>query len=172
MYYSKGAIIMKRSFFKSFSLWVWPGLVAGLVFLAVALISGALTTTVWALPDGIARTLGMDAPAGYAFAPVPVLSGIVVHLAFSIGLGALLAAFVLWRRLHGWMVVVAAVLLVTVETPVALWIVLHNVLPAAAFQYFLSAVPLWGSLLGHYLYALVLGLLLARHPSVAVKKAR
>jgi hypothetical protein len=161
---------MKPSFFKLLSFWVLPGLIAGVVFLIVALISGALSTTVWAMPDGIARTVGVAAPARYGFAPVPVLVGVGIHLALSLGLGAIFAAFVSWRRLHGWLLVVAAFILVTIETPIALWVVLHNLLPAAAFQFFLAAIPLWGSVLGHYLYALILGTLLALHPFVSAWK--
>jgi hypothetical protein len=34
----------------------------------------------------------------------------------------------------------------------------------------LASIPLWGSLLGHYMYALILGLLLAFNPSTAAWK--
>lgn len=163
---------MKTSFSKALSLYVLPGLIAGAVFLAIALISGAVTTSVWAMPDGIARVVGIAAPAGYGFALVPVLIGVAVHLALSIALGALLAAVARLLRLHGWKLVVAAFILITVETPIALWIVMYNLLPASTFHFFLAAVPLWGSLLGHYMYALVLGLLLARSPFVAAWKTR
>lgn len=158
---------MKSSLFNMFSLWIFPGLLAGVAFLAVALATGALSTTVWAMPDGIAQTVGVAAPAGYGFALVPVIVGIAVHLALSIGLGVIFTACVLWRRLHGWQLLVAGAIFVTIETPIALWVVMHNVLPAATFQYFLAAVPWWGSVLGHYLYALLLGLLVALHPASA-----
>jgi hypothetical protein len=162
--------IMKTSFFDSLSLWVLPGLVAGAVFLVIALIAGALSTTVWAMPEGIARTIGVAAPIGYSFAPSSVLPGIVVHLALSIVLGVIFTAFVLWRQLHGWVLVAAAIIFITIETPIALWGVMHTLLPATTFHFFLAAIPLWGSVLGHYLYALVLGLLLALNPSIASRK--
>jgi hypothetical protein len=160
---------MKTTFFNALSLWVLPGLIAGTVFLMIALVTGALATTVWAMPDAIAQVLGIPAPAGYGFASLPVLVGIAVHLALSIGLGALFTAFARWRRLHGWTLVVAAFLFVSIETPIALWVVLHTMLPATTFNFFLAAIPWWGSVLGHYLYALTLSLLLALHPSTARK---
>lgn len=158
---------MRSSLYKTLSFWVLPGLLAGVLFLAVALVTGALATTVWAMPDGIAQTVGIAAPAGYGFALVPVVVGIAVHLALSIVLGVVFTACVSWRRLHSWQLVVAGAIFVTIETPIALWVVMHNVLPAATFQYFLAAIPWWGSVLGHYLYAFALGLLLAFHPITA-----
>lgn len=155
---------MKTSSFHAFSLWVVPGLIAGVVFLAIALGSGALATTIWAMPDAIAQTIGIAAPAGYGFAPVPVGVGIAVHLLLSIGLGALFTALARWRRLHGWALIAASGIFITFETPIALWVVLHNVLPGSIFHFFLAAIPFWGSVLGHYLYALILGLLLAFGP--------
>ncbi len=163
---------MKTSFFNALSRWVLPGLIAGAVFLVIVLVTGALATTVWAMPDAIAQTIGIAAPAGYGFALVPVVVGIAVHLALSIGLGAMFTAFVRWRRLHGWILVAAAVIFITIETPIALWVVMHTLLPATTFQFFLAAIPWWGSVLGHYLYALSLGLLLALSPSVAVWKSQ
>ncbi len=163
---------MKPSFFNALLLWVLPGLIAGVIFLLTVLVIGALTTTIWAMPEGITQTIGIAAPAGYGFALVPVVVGIVVHLTLSIGLGAIFTAFARWRQLHGWLLVVAAVIFVTIETPLALWVVLHTLLPAATFQYFLAAIPWWGSVLGHYLYALSLGLLLALNPLTAYWKSR
>ena len=161
---------MKKTFFGFLSLWILPGLIAGLVFLAIVLLAGALSTSVWAMPDGIARTLGIAAPANYGFAPIPVLIGVVVHLALSIVLGVIFTAFVRWLRLHGWILLLAAALFISIETPIALWGVMHTLLPATTFHYFLAAIPLWGSVLGHYMYALVLGVLLALNPSAAAWK--
>jgi hypothetical protein len=161
-------IFMKISFFNALSLWVLPGLIAGVVFLVIAIVIGALATTAWAMPDAIAQVIGIPAPAGYGFASVSVLVGVAVHLALSIGLGALFTVFVRWRRLQGWVLVAAAVIFVTIETPIALWVVLHNLWPATTFSFFLAAIPWWGSVLGHYLYALTLGLLLALNPFITV----
>lgn len=155
---------MQTSLFHSTSRWFMPGLIAGAVFLAVALLSGAISTTIWAMPEGIARTVGVSAPVGYSFALIPLLVGIVVHLVLSIALGAVFTAIALRLRLHGWVLVAAAAVFVSVETAVALWVVLHTILSASAFSYFLSAIPWEGSVLGHYAYALVLGLLLIYGP--------
>ena len=155
---------MQTSLFHSTSRWFLPGLIAGVVFLAVALLSGALSTTVWAMPEGIAQTVGVSAPIRYSFALGPLLVGVVVHLVLSIVLGAVFTALALWLRLHGWVLIAAAVVFVSVETAVALWVVLHNMVTPTVFSYFLSAIPWEGSVLGHYAYALVLGLLLVFGP--------
>ncbi len=161
---------MQTSLFHSTSRWFIPGLIAGAAFLAIALLSGTLSTTVWAMPEGIAQTTGVSAPIGYGFALVPLLVGIVVHLVLSIVLGAVFTAIALRLRLHGWVLVAAAVVFISVETAVALWVVLHNILSATAFSYFLSAIPWWGSVLGHCVYALVLGLLLVFGPFALNRK--
>ena len=158
---------MKTSFSNVIALWVLPGLIAGILFLVIALISGALATTVWAMPEGIAHVTGIAAPANYSFALVPVLVGITIHLALSIVLGIIFTAFVQWRHLHDWLLILAAAIFVSIETPIALWVVMHPLLPASTFSFFLSAIPWWGSVLGHYVYALTLGLLLMLNPFTA-----
>lgn len=158
---------MKPPLFNALSLWVLPGLIAGSVFLVIVLVAGAFATTAWAMPDAIAQTIGIAAPGGYGFALVPVLVGIAVHLALSIGLGAMFTAFARWRRLHGWILVAAAVIFIAIETPTALWVVMHTLLPATTFHYYLAAIPVWGSVLGHCLYGLILGLLLVLNPFIA-----
>ena len=151
---------MKKSFPNVLSFWVLPGFIAGVVFLSIALVTGAMVTNVWAMPNAIAHVIGIAAPAGYGFALVPVLVGIVVHLVFSITLGVIFTAFARWRRLHGWVLVVVGVLFIMLETPIALWGVLHSLLPTTTFSYFLGALPWWGSVFGRCMYGLVLGLLL------------
>lgn len=124
---------MKKSFPNVLSFWVLPGFIAGVVFLSIALVTGAMVTNFWAMPDAIAHVIGIAAPAGYGFALVPVLVGIVVHLVFSITLGVIFTAFARWRRLHGWVLVVVGVLFIMLETPIALWGVLHSLLPTTTF---------------------------------------
>lgn len=153
---------MKKSFSNALSFWVLPGFIAGGVFLSIALVTGAVATNFWAMPDAIAHAIGIAAPAGYGFALVPVLVGIVVHLAVSIGLGVIFTAFARGLRLHGWVLVVAGVLFIILETPITLWGVLHSLLPTTTFSYFLGAAPWWGSVFGRCIYGLVLGLLLNR----------
>jgi hypothetical protein len=151
---------MKSTYYQALRVWLLPGLIAGLLFLGIALMAGTLTTSTWAMPDAIAHTLGLSAPPDYSFALVPVIVGITVHLGLSIALGAVLAAIASWWQLQGWRLLVAGVLLIGCETPIALWGVLHPLLPIITFHYYLAAVPLWGSVLGHVLYALTLSLLL------------
>jgi hypothetical protein len=166
----KEEMLMKPSFVTALSLWVLPGLMAGAGFLGIALIVGALTRTVWAVPDGIAQAIGITAPPGYGFALWPVVVGVAVHLAFSIGLGVIFTAVVRRLRLHGWVLVAAAILFIGLETPITIWIILYRLLPATTFMFFLTALPFWGSFLGRCMYGLILGLLLALHPSTASQK--
>jgi hypothetical protein len=161
---------MKSSFFNSASFWLLPGLIAGAGFLVIAMVGGALGTTLWALPDGIAQAVGMSVPARYGFALWPLLVGIAIHLAFSTGLGVIFIAITRWLRLHGWLLVVAALIFITAESAISIWGVLHNILPTNAFYTFLGAVPLWASILGRYTYGLILGLLLAFGPFAASRE--
>jgi hypothetical protein len=153
---------MKSSFSSPLTRWVAPGLFAGCLFLAVALIAGAVTTSLWAMPDAIAQTVGVAAPADYRFALAPVAIGVFIHLALSVGLGALFMALTARRQLNGGMLILASCLFITLETPIVLWGMLHSLLSAATFHYYLAAIPFWGSLAGHYLYAVGLGAMLAR----------
>jgi hypothetical protein len=138
--------------------WAMPGLVAGVAFLAIAMLTGAVTSTAWAMPDGIAKAVGVSAPGGYGLAAGPLLVGIAVHLTTSVLLGALFIAIVDRLRLRGRFVVAAAVVFSAVEPAIAIWVVLHTVLPHDAFRIFLTAIPVWASLLGHLGYGVVLGL--------------
>ena len=60
------------------------------------------------------------------------------------------------------------VIFVSIETATALWVVMHNLL-SAAIHFFLAAIPLWGSVPGHYMYALIMSLLLMFNQFVAWK---
>src|SRR5579884_2858981 len=124
---------MKTIYFPGLMLWVLPGLIAGMLFLGIALVSGTLATGTWAMPDAIAHVLGMPTPANYGFALAPVMVGIAVHLGFSIGLGSLFTAITVWWRLQGWRLVVAGIIFIGCETPIALWVVMHPLLPSATF---------------------------------------
>lgn len=91
------------------------------MFLFIVMVACALTTTAWAMPDGIAKAVGIDAPTGDGFAPVPLLVGVAIHLAVSIGLGATFTAIAYWRRLHGWVLVVGAMIFSVIESAIAIW---------------------------------------------------
>ena len=145
--------------------WLWPGLVAGVAFLATAMVTGGLTTTAWAMPEAVAAAVGVPGPDGYGFAPVPLLVGVVVHLIVSVGLGAGYLAVVRLARWTGWRVFIGAVVFSMVEPAVAIWVVLHTVLPHNTFLVFLTAIPVWASVLGHCLYGVVLGLWASARPA-------
>src|SRR6266567_2265675 len=99
--------------------WIFPGLVAGAFFLAVEMLFGSFTTTVWAFPEGIAHTIGIGA-RGYDLQPLALLTGVLVHLSVSAGLGALFTALIDRLRITGKAVIVAAWLFSGVETAVAI----------------------------------------------------
>jgi RsiW-degrading membrane proteinase PrsW (M82 family) len=135
-------------------------LVAGLAFLVVVMVAGALATTPWAVPDAIAAVLGFGTN-GYRFQAVPVLVGIAGHLTVSVILGVGYLAAARRLRLRRGLLVVGAWLFSGVETPVSLWGVLHTVLTHQTFDYYLRAIPFWASFLGHTTYGIVLGLMAA-----------
>jgi hypothetical protein len=137
-----------------------PGLVAGLAFLAVAMVAGMSTTTAWGMPDAIAAAVGIPV-RGYGFQPLPVVVGVAVHLTVSMMLGALYQAIAQRLHLHRGRLVFGAWLFSGLETPVSIWGVLHTVLPASTFRFFLGALPFWASLAGRHAYGLVLGLAIA-----------
>ncbi len=137
-----------------------PGLLAGTAFLLVEAAAGA---TPWAFPEGIAHTLGVGTP-GYALQPWPLLLGVVMHLLVSAGLGVLYAAIARRLRLSGARLVIGAVAFSMVETAVAIWAVLHTILPAT-LPALLDAVPWWASVAGHTGYGLLLGLALLHRSS-------
>ncbi|HEY3611978.1 MAG TPA: hypothetical protein VGL06_31095 [Pseudonocardiaceae bacterium] len=141
--------------------WVLPGLTAGGFFLVVEMLFGSFTTTVWAFPEGIAHTIGIGAH-GYGLQPLPLLAGVIVHLSVSVGLGALFTVLADRLRLAGTATIIAAWLFSGAETAVAIWAVLHTVLPAT-LPMLLQSVPLWASIVGHNIYGLTLGFLLSTH---------
>lgn len=146
-----------------------PGLAAGTLFLAVEMFIGSFTTTVWAFPEGVAHTIGVG-PDGYELQTPALLVGVGVHLAVSASLGALFTALVDRLRLSGTNVIVAGWLFSGTETAVAIWGVLHTFLPST-LPLLLHSVPLWASIIGHNVYGLTLGLLLAAHDRATGRQA-
>jgi hypothetical protein len=71
-----------------------------------------------------------------------------------VALGALFAVSAYGLRSRG-RIVVAALVFAGVEPAFAIWMVLHSVLPHDTFQIFLTAIPLWASILGHLTYGTV-----------------
>lgn len=142
-----------------------PGTVAGALFLALEMLIGAFTTTAWAFPEGIAHTIGVGA-AGYELQPPALLVGVVVHLTVSAGLGALFTALADRLRLTGARLIIAAWLYSGTEIAVAIWVVLHPLLPTR-LPMLLDAIPLWASIVGHNVYGIALGVLTERSRATA-----
>jgi hypothetical protein len=140
--------------------WLTPGLVAGVVFLAIAVTVGAATTTAWAMPESIAAAIGVPAPTDYNFAATPVLVGVGVHLATSIGLGVLYRAATRLLRIPNRPLpqMTAGVVFIGAESPISIHFLLGATLPTPTFHYFLDAIPIWAAIAGRIAYGLTLGL--------------
>jgi hypothetical protein len=141
--------------------WLFPGLIAGVAFLGVAMVGGSFSTTAWAMPDAIAAAVGVGAH-GYGYQPVPVVVGVAVHLTTSMALGVTYTEIARRLRLRGLRLVLGALIFSWLETPISIWVVLHTVLSSSTFQFFLGAIPFWASITGRNLFGLVLGLALVR----------
>src|SRR5579884_543594 len=140
--------------------WVVPGLSAGAVFLGFEMLAGAFSTSVWAFPQAIAQTIGLGA-ATYDFNASQLLVGVAIHLAFSVGLGALFLAIAHRLRLSGRRLVVAAVLFMWAESAISIWLVLHTLFPAT-LPLLLGAVPFWAPFTGRTGFGLILAYAITR----------
>jgi hypothetical protein len=136
--------------------WLLPGVLAGASFLAVALAIGAAVTTPWAMPESIAAALGITPPAGYAFDPIAMLVGVLVHLITSIGLAALFTALARLLRLRDWWLLAGGMVFILPESYVSIHLILHGVLTRPVFDYFLHAIPPWAAVTGRVVFGLVL----------------
>lgn len=142
-----------------------PGLLAGAAFLVFEMLVGLFTTTGWAFPEGIAHTVGIGSD-GYTLQPGPLLIGVLVHLSVSVALGALFTAITRPLALTRPALITGAWIFSGVETAVTIWAVLHTLVPAR-LPLLLDAVPLWASIIGHNIFGLLLGVLVATGPSTA-----
>jgi hypothetical protein len=140
--------------------WVLPGLYAGTLFLLLEILIGAFTTTPWAFPEGVAEVVRIGRPT-YDLQPVPLMTGLVVHLTVSVGLGALFTGIAGRLRLRGGRLIIGSWLFSGTETAVVIWGVLHPLFPTTV-HYLLNAIPLAASIAGHNLFGLSLGLILSR----------
>jgi hypothetical protein len=139
---------------------VVPGLGAGAAFLGFEMVVGAFTTTAWSFPQAIPQVIGLVPPTS-EFEPISTLLGVVIHLAFSIGLGVLFAAIARQLGLRGGKLVAAAVLFMWAESAISIWAVLHTLFPAT-LPFLFGAVPFWASFVGRTGFGLVLAALYAR----------
>src|SRR5713226_3833035 len=80
--------------------WILPGLIAGLVFAMWAMVVGIFTSNLWAPPQGIAQSIGIEAQ-GHAFQLVPFVAGLMGHMMNSVILGIIFIAIARAVHLRG-----------------------------------------------------------------------
>lgn len=128
-----------------------PGLAAGVAFLGIEMLAGQ---ALWTFPQSIAQTIRLGSPTS-EFDATQFALGVAIHLAFSISLGVLFAAFADLFRLAGGKLLAAAVLFMWAESAVSIWLVLHTFLPGT-LPLLLGAVPFWASFVGRTTFGVVL----------------
>lgn len=154
--------------------WVVPGLVAGMMFALFAMVVGIFTSTFWAPPQGIAQAIGIG-PNGHDFHVVPFVLGLVGHMMNSIVIGAIFVALVRAARPNAMLIAMGGVVYGLVVYVVMYWVLLRNVFTlwaAGGVQSFLSSNPEWAWIVGHLVFGMVLGGLLAYGPGRIVPAQR
>ena len=146
--------------------WLAPGLVAGLMFAMFAMVVGIVTSTFWAPPQGIAQAVGIR-PNGHDFHATPFILGLIGHMMNSVIIGAVFVAIVRALRPGPGVAVVAGTAYGLVVYGVMYWVLLRRVFTiwaAQGVQSFLTANPEWSWVVGHLIFGMVLGGLLAYGP--------
>lgn len=136
--------------------WLAPGLAAGAGFLAIEMLAGSFTTSIWSFPESIAQTIGIGSPTR-DLDPAQLLAGIVLHLAFSVCLGAMFVALAERFRVTGVKLLASAVLFMWAESAISIWLVLHTFFPAT-LPVLLGAVPFWASFAGRTSFGVMLAI--------------
>jgi len=124
------------------------------------MLAGSFSTSVWAFPQAVAETIGIGVPT-QPLAPVALLAGIAIHLAFSVGLGILFIAIADRFSLTGKTLVAAGVLYMWAESAISIWLVLHTLVPDT-LPVLLGAVPFWASFVGRTGFGVLLALMYAQ----------
>ena len=143
--------------------WTAPGLLGGMMFAMFAMIVAIFTSTFWAPPQGIAQAIGIG-PDGHDFHVVPFLLGLLGHMMNSVILGAIFLAIVRARRPASAITVVGGMVYGLVVYAVMYWVLLRHLLSLWAAQgvtSFLTSNPEWSWVVGHLIFGMVLGLLVA-----------
>ncbi len=133
-----------------------PGLIAGTGFLAFEMLVGAATTSAWSFPQAIVQTIGVGVPTSQLNLGELVL-GVVIHLAFSVGLGVLFVAIAERFGLSGPRLLATGVLYMWAESFISIWLVLHTLFPDTLPILF-AAVPFWASFVGRSGFGILLAL--------------
>lgn len=146
------------------------GLIAGMVFAMWAMIMGAFTagSNLLAPPQSIAQAVGIGDP-GHQIQAVPLVIGLMAHMMNSAVLGAVFALIV--GRLSAGAKVVAGIAYGLGVWGVMYYVVLKGILSANASS-FLSANPTWSWVVGHLMFGVALGGLLAFGPLALPTSAR
>lgn len=147
----------------------WPrgaiaGLAAGMVFAMWAMVVGALTpgSNLFAAPQGIAQSIGIGAQ-GHAVQAIPLLVGLMGHMMNSIIFGLIFFFIASRLGLRGMTSVLAGMAFGVMVYAGMYWVVLRGLLSGSSGS-FLSANPEWSWLVGHLMFGVVLGALLAYGP--------
>jgi hypothetical protein len=151
---------------RSLAEWVLPGLVAGMMFAMFAMVVGVFASALWAPPQGIAQAIGIG-PNGHDFHVVPFILGLMGHMMNSIVIGAIFVALVHAARPSATMTAMAGVAYGLAVYAVIYWVLLRHVFTlwaAPGVQSFLSSNPEWAWIVGHLVFGMVLGGLLAYGP--------
>jgi hypothetical protein len=146
--------------------WVVPGLVAGLMFAMVAMVVGIFTSALWAPPQGIAQAIGIG-PNGHDFHVVPFVLGLMGHMMNSVIIGAIFVALVRAAKPGQAVAAMAGVVYGLVVYVLMYWVLLRHVFSlwaADGVQSFLSSNPELFWIVGHLVFGMVLGGLVAYGP--------
>ena len=148
--------------------WILPGLIAGLVFAMWAMMVGIFTpgSNFLAPPQGIAQSVGIGVP-GHDFQILPFVAGLMGHMMNSVVLGAIFIVVAGAIHLRGRGAILAGMMYGVVVYIGMYWILLRGLL-AGSSQSFLTANPEWSWIVGHLMFGVILGGLVAygplRHP--------
>jgi len=125
-------------------------------------------------PQGIAQSIGIGAP-GHAFQLLPFVAGLMGHMMNSILLGAIFVFIARSIRLHGRGALVAGMMYGIAVYAGMYWILLRGLL-AGTSQAFLTSNPEWSWIVGHLMFGVILGGLVAygplRHPALEPSRQR
>ncbi len=147
--------------------WALPGLVAGMMFAVFAMVVGVFSSALWAPPQGIAQAIGIG-PNGHDFHIVPFVLGLIGHMMNSIVIGAIFVALVRAARPGPAVTVMGGVVYGLAVYAVMYWVLVRNVFTlwaAPGVQSFLSSNPEWAWIVGHLVFGMILGGLVAYGPT-------
>ncbi len=139
-----------------------PGLVAGMAFAMWAMFVAIFASKLWAPPQGIAQSVGIGSQ-GWDFQFVPFILGMMGHMMNSIIIGLVFLAIAAALRLRGVVLVAAGMMYGVVVYLVMYYPILRGILSNTSGS-FLTSNPEWSWVLGHVMYGMILGLLLAVGP--------